>query len=719
MLLQYKQKSDKRLSKDAVENNNLGIRKDKIITKGEELQNVLGNSAVEAIMSEFVSDEFQQGEYDLGVTAPDLKSQYESKYGFNLDDVKIHYNSDKPADFDAYAYTQGSDVYLGPGHNGYLAHELNHVIQQKQGRVSATEYLYGRPVNMDQLLEEEADDAVKQHVNTVGQRSDGEDVIQLKSRNMYNSMHHFLEGMDINNTERVHIDELEKLLLQHDNLSAADKSGKAGDTIINSIADLLKKFNMVQMDRNMLMSVIVAGKTSGNLLTTVENFFSTIDLSVSSPDDLSEFNNLLINYDELGDDDLDQCMETLTRVNNVIMKLNISEAGKEMLFLLVEKERKDITGYWRRTKPNPQPSYDAMVSRGMLWRMPSVAKEYGYPSNGIIPKDPVKMAQIVGARLSTGEFNGLLIRGMDFFRTLSKRNVSDTEYVSNKITKRKIVKYNDLCRRIRTLLIENTRIAHYTKEDKLILISKSEGMISKLSLESLSKTKMAQEQHNTQSVDEIGFANTGFVFAFLEEINAPPSPFHRYGKVRISYRTKDILPMLADGGMMQLFDILQGGKESSRKSANPERETVESKRKETIKPDKKRDKEIEKILCSIPDLADMVKLSKEQRKIFIQVMSTIVPLSYQLDREEFNYVGESGSVHVLSQHLHNNFFVGSDILPGFAARAALELIMLEDAGLSIPDDNRDLIKRILNGMYKIQILLPDRVPLANADIDRA
>ena len=41
------------------------------------------------------------------------------------------------------AYTQGSDIHLGPGQEQHLPHEAWHVVQQKQGRVTATTQMKG------------------------------------------------------------------------------------------------------------------------------------------------------------------------------------------------------------------------------------------------------------------------------------------------------------------------------------------------------------------------------------------------------------------------------------------------------------------------------------------------------------------------------------------------------------------------------------------------
>lgn len=86
-----------------------------------------------------------------------MKERAEAVSGFSFDDVKIHYGSSRPAQVQALAYTQGNQVYLGPGQERCLGHELGHVVQQKQGRVQATGQVNGQPLNDSRSLEQEAD----------------------------------------------------------------------------------------------------------------------------------------------------------------------------------------------------------------------------------------------------------------------------------------------------------------------------------------------------------------------------------------------------------------------------------------------------------------------------------------------------------------------------------------------------------------------------------
>ena len=87
----------------------------------------------------------------------DLKAGIESLSGFSMDDVRVHYNSSKPATVQALAYTQGTDIHVAPGQEKCLPHEAWHVAQQMAGRVSPTTNINGMPVNDNAALEHEAD----------------------------------------------------------------------------------------------------------------------------------------------------------------------------------------------------------------------------------------------------------------------------------------------------------------------------------------------------------------------------------------------------------------------------------------------------------------------------------------------------------------------------------------------------------------------------------
>lgn len=123
-----------------------------------------------ATVQRLEEEEPLQGKFESPATAqreqkpnntgmPDnLKSGIENLSGYAMDDVKVHYNSDKPAQLNAHAYAQGTDIHVAPGQEQHLPHEAWHVVQQKQGRVQPTMQMKaGVPVNDDAGLESEAD----------------------------------------------------------------------------------------------------------------------------------------------------------------------------------------------------------------------------------------------------------------------------------------------------------------------------------------------------------------------------------------------------------------------------------------------------------------------------------------------------------------------------------------------------------------------------------
>lgn len=112
-----------------------------------------------------------------------LKAGVEHLSGYSMDDVQVHYNSDKPATLQAHAYAQGTDIHLAPGQEKHLPHEAWHVVQQKQGRVMPTMQLKGGlAVNDDSSLEQEAD--------TMGQLAGQSVPLRLPTRTILQARFH-------------------------------------------------------------------------------------------------------------------------------------------------------------------------------------------------------------------------------------------------------------------------------------------------------------------------------------------------------------------------------------------------------------------------------------------------------------------------------------------------------------------------------------------------
>ncbi len=128
-----------------------------IANSGSKDNNMAQFKAMASAYSSKQPSTIQRKENNTGL--PDnLKSGMENLSGMSLDDVKVHRNSDQPAQLNAHAYAQGTDIHLGPGQEKHLPHEAWHVVQQKQGRVQPTTQLKGKVnINDDAGLEKEAD----------------------------------------------------------------------------------------------------------------------------------------------------------------------------------------------------------------------------------------------------------------------------------------------------------------------------------------------------------------------------------------------------------------------------------------------------------------------------------------------------------------------------------------------------------------------------------
>nr|WP_283102885.1 DUF4157 domain-containing protein [Shewanella abyssi] len=100
-----------------------------------------------------------------------LRRGMEKISGVNLQRVRVHYNSRKPAQVQAHAYAQGEDIFLAPGQESHLPHELGHVVQQALDMVVPTTVVNGVAVNDDPRLEQHATELGESALAVGGARS--------------------------------------------------------------------------------------------------------------------------------------------------------------------------------------------------------------------------------------------------------------------------------------------------------------------------------------------------------------------------------------------------------------------------------------------------------------------------------------------------------------------------------------------------------------------
>jgi predicted SprT family Zn-dependent metalloprotease len=73
---------------------------------------------------------------------PTLQHQMETSFGTSFSDVRVHHGHEATM-LGANAFTNGNDIHFAPGQyqphsptgQELIAHELTHVVQQRQGRV--------------------------------------------------------------------------------------------------------------------------------------------------------------------------------------------------------------------------------------------------------------------------------------------------------------------------------------------------------------------------------------------------------------------------------------------------------------------------------------------------------------------------------------------------------------------------------------------------------
>lgn len=137
--------------------------------------------------------------HDNSTGIPDhMKAYAEKLYGTSLDDVRVHYNSENPSQFNALGYTQKNNVYLGPGQEKHLMHELCHVIQQKRGIVKPTSREGGLAINDSVILEKEAEYCEKQYENETP-------IQMLRKQAAQGSNTMRLKGLDPKYSDRYHV----------------------------------------------------------------------------------------------------------------------------------------------------------------------------------------------------------------------------------------------------------------------------------------------------------------------------------------------------------------------------------------------------------------------------------------------------------------------------------------------------------------------------------
>jgi hypothetical protein len=159
------------------------------------LQRTIGNAGTTAYLQRDDLDEADAGHspgdgHDHGATSPvhstiasggtpldrETRSSMESHLGTDLSDVRLHVDRGSAESVQAAAYTVGNDVVVHPDHfqagtpsaQRTLAHELTHVVQQRNGPVDGTERDGGIKVSdPSDRFEQEAEESASRFSSSV------------------------------------------------------------------------------------------------------------------------------------------------------------------------------------------------------------------------------------------------------------------------------------------------------------------------------------------------------------------------------------------------------------------------------------------------------------------------------------------------------------------------------------------------------------------------
>ena len=152
----------------------------------------------------------------------------------------VHYNSPEPEKYGVRAFTKNSKVYIAPGEESALPHELAHVYQQKTQNIPATGEINGQKVNLDPQLEQKADEMAEGKVK---------DLDLLKGKNRTKNIIQFefdpkKPGEHQEERRDYYKDRLTAIICSemYDNLARYIDNCKSVDNISNLLRIILKKY---------------------------------------------------------------------------------------------------------------------------------------------------------------------------------------------------------------------------------------------------------------------------------------------------------------------------------------------------------------------------------------------------------------------------------------------------------------------------------------------
>lgn len=332
------------------------------------IHQLMDNRKEAVIQQQLIDKPIQKKPNNTGL--PDtLKSGIENLSGYAMDDVKVHYNSNKPAQLNAHAYAQGTDIHVASGQEKHVPHEAWHVVQQKQGRVQPTTSVNGAQVNDNVGLETEADvmgaKAAQLQIKSqsLNKKEDNNDTKQLKiisnlkqSRSTIHQLKY--EWSDIGE-DGVLMGADEKHVIKlggYDSLAVPlDKLGaQFGFTIANAeiVTNKDPKWELVtkavkevggwnkEGSDTPKTEALVMDKLEGKPLHKTINSITTVNPDNPTKSELEKIKKMCFDLGKM------LVMDLLTRNNDRFNLVNFDDE------LLATDEEKVVTDNWRRWEAN-------------------------------------------------------------------------------------------------------------------------------------------------------------------------------------------------------------------------------------------------------------------------------------------------------------------------------------------------------------------------------
>lgn len=635
-----------------------------------------------------------------------LKAGVESLSGFSMDDVKVHYNSPKPATIQAHAYAQGTQIHLGPGQERHLPHEAWHVVQQKQGRVTPTLQMKGgTPVNDNRGLEKEAD---IMGTKAMMQPFSASTFVQPKrisaarspiQRLVDQEREEFLESvrliMKMNGEEGQFAEYL---------IEKAETIAATAPTIAEARTRMDPFLEEVQQSKHILWKDAELQKTGGSvaqsLLTEIARLFTLP--AIAAPQ--------IRRYPMLQDEILEEYTKRLTPDKildwvdtKTIYEFVTAEEDKkdEAVTHVVESLRKTVSISEIRANKygaDDDAPYNQMTDEGLLWSHPEFAQNT--------------------ARVGK--------TGKAYFEDLSGQNM---EQMRGEVDQNNLLTSNDWFNGFlaeATGALSEAVVNHYTTSFRAQAMVES-GMKSKTLLEKYS----TDVKHNTSPYDDHGLANSGFLFFFIEPKGAPlratrfaqGDPGAKPARISLPITTSGLLTkgwlMLSDFAQREYPDVMTDKSNKKHTSWLPTRKQQEQPSKpEFTEPVRHFNVGMGEITG--PEMMHNMETHGADKAAALSVVTPQV----RGDKDSHQtYTGPEGSIKI-KDSLLNNILVGADIIPGLALRAALEVARISAVNRTLGAQlqklkGAPLLLFMLKDLTRPQAMIPNQLHIKPKDIETA